>query len=189
MGKFPDISKVLFQIGNERVRIPPRSASIHGVGEEPGVRMVREGPQSAGFCKIGRPSPDSDFTKSEANCRKVSTHYREYSRFRETFAEDFLARSPLDAGSGIGFLFTSRAAKALNSKLGNVRSPGFQNLALLNASVYRLCMKGPYFAVRQQKTKGHAGITPRGLRDCSLGPPEISVSGHIVCGWRRLSRV
>src|SRR6266404_6953662 len=28
-----------------------------------------------------------------------------------------------------------------------------------------------------KRQRGHAGITPRGLRDCSLGPPEIPSRG------------
>jgi len=37
---------------------------------------------------------------------------------------------------------------------------------------------GPYFLVRQQKTKGHAGTTPRGLCETvPQGPPEIPSRG------------
>jgi hypothetical protein len=40
---------------------------------------------------------------------------------------------------------------------------------------------GPIFMVRQQKTKGHAGIAPHGLCETvPLGPPEIRLGAHSV---------
>jgi hypothetical protein len=46
------------------------------------------------------------------------------------------------------------------------------------------------FSPSDNKTKGHAGITPHGLCETvPPGPSRDSVSGRIVCGWRCLSRV
>jgi hypothetical protein len=50
--------------------------------------------------------------------------------------------------------------------------------------------QNPYFCGQTAKDKGPRGYyTAWPLRDCSPRPSRDSVSGHIVCVWRRLSRV
>ena len=69
----------------------------------------------------------------------------------------------------------SAAEVSIGSELLSLIS--FQILALLNASVCCLCMNGPYFVVRQQKTMAQRELHRVGLRDSSLGPPEIPSRG------------
>jgi hypothetical protein len=91
--KFPRHFKGHFSIGNVQVRILPGQPTSHGAGETT--------PETSRKARNWRPfaiwwavSKAPEFTKSEANLRKVSGRHREYSRFRETGAGDWV-RPPL----------------------------------------------------------------------------------------------
>jgi hypothetical protein len=66
----------------------------------------------AGFCDSGPGLQTPKFGKCEANSSKVSGHYREYSRFRETGAGDQV-RSALRGVAGVEFrvILQCRAAR------------------------------------------------------------------------------
>jgi hypothetical protein len=55
---------------------------------ENGTSVRAEGPANGGFRELAGGLQPPDFTIHEANSPKVSGHYREYSRFRETDAGD-----------------------------------------------------------------------------------------------------